>query len=168
LTENTAITCSAQAFAGLSAEILGQGKCLRFQARGSSMQPLVRDGDILSVHPLEGNLPRVADIVLCRVPPGRILVHRVVRRWRDGQGWQYLLQGDRVAKPDGVFSRTQLLGRVMGIERSGRLFDTQHPQMKLLGWLVVVNSRWQLERLPGYTRLNRLLKRLPGFVSYFS
>ncbi|HNS52368.1 MAG TPA: hypothetical protein PKO09_14440 [Anaerolineae bacterium] len=67
----TSTPCSSAAFARLSAETLGAGVLLRLRARGTSMCPLVRDGDILLARPLRDGLSRVRDIALSRIDEDR-------------------------------------------------------------------------------------------------
>jgi GNAT superfamily N-acetyltransferase len=63
--------------AELAAEILERGGCLSFRATGSSMQPTLRDGDLLKVVPVELSSLGPGDVVLYRAPDGCAAVHRV-------------------------------------------------------------------------------------------
>lgn len=159
---------SATLFAGLSAEILQQGKFLRFQAHGTSMQPLLRDGDTLLVSPLDGKAARAGDIILCTLQPGRVLVHRVLRRMRGKEGWQYLVQGDQSGKPDGIIPQAQVHGRVTGIERKGMPISMRQGAAIILGWWVVLRSRWHIDHVGWVQGLSNLARRFPVFSRYVS
>jgi len=165
---STSIPCTSAAFAELSAEILRAGKALRFQARGASMSPLVRDGDVLLVQPAQRRGVRVGDVVLCRNEMGHVVVHRVVRRLMGPTGRRFVVQGDQVARPDGVIPGAQVYGRVVAIERAGARLETSRPLMRLLGALAVLRSRWNLGRGKGFALAGRLARKLPGLSRYLA
>ena len=50
--------------------VLEKGRAFRFEARGTSMLPLIRDGDVVTVTPLSGGGPRTGDVVAF-ADPGR-------------------------------------------------------------------------------------------------
>jgi hypothetical protein len=103
--------------AGLMRAVLEKGKAFRFEARGASMLPLIRDGDVVTVGPLAGAEPRVGDVVAFADPEGdRVRIHRIVKA---GDG-TFLLKGDHDPGGDGLFSREAILGRVACVERDGR------------------------------------------------
>jgi len=157
------IPCTSAAFAELSAEILQAGAALRFRARGASMAPLVRDGDVLLVRPVTPGAVRVGDVVLCTLgsgAPARVVVHRVVRRLAGPDGCQFMVQGDAVARPDGVIGEAQIYGRVTAIERDAARIDMDQPMMRMLGWLAALRSRWGLGRRGSPLRLTTRLGKM--------
>jgi signal peptidase len=160
--------CTSAAFAELSAEILQAGMALRFQARGTSMLPLVRDGDVVLVRPVDPDELRVGDVVLCRSHPGRIVVHRVVKVLANSAGVRYTVQGDQLTRPDGRLPAAQIYGRVASIERDGATIDVGRPAMRTLGWLAVLRARWNLGRGDRLQRARRWVKRLPGLSRYLA
>jgi signal peptidase I len=166
LATRTSIPCTSAAFAELSADILRAGKALRFRATGASMQPLLRDGDVLLVRPLDPRAVRVGDVVLCSSEPGRIVVHRVLRRQAGPEGYRFTVQGDQVARPDGVIPEAQVYGRVATIERSGAYIDVSRPLMRMLGGYAVLRSRWNIGRGRRLRLAGRLVKRLPVLSRY--
>lgn len=164
----TSIPCTSRAFAELSAALLGAGKAVRFRARGSSMWPLVRDGDVLLVRPVDARSIQVGDVVLCSSEPGRVVVHRVMRKLGGRAGYCFVVQGDQIARPDGLIPEGQVYGRAVTIEREGMQVAMDDPAMRLLGGLVVLRSRWNLGRGRWYPLATRLVKRLPVFSRYLS
>jgi signal peptidase I len=162
------IPCTSAAFAELSAQILRSGKTLRFRASGGSMSPLVRDGDIVLVAPVAPSALRVGDVVLCSSAPGRIVVHRVVR-WTTGpDSYHFTVQGDQVARPDGVMSEAQIHGRVVAIERGGTYIDMDARAMRALSSLTALRSRRRLGRGKWLAPARRLVRRLPFLSRYLS
>ncbi len=61
------------------------GVCSFFRARGASMNPTIRDGDILEIAPLYGSDVCVGEVVLLIDESGTPLVHRVL----SGSGRQH-------------------------------------------------------------------------------
>ncbi len=100
----------------LAAHLLRRGGRLRMKARGGSMMPFLWDGDIVLVTPTEGAGIGVGDVVCYETSPGRLFLHRVIARTRDG----FVAKGDALAFTD-VIDRAQLVGKVVAVERHGRV-----------------------------------------------
>ncbi len=108
---------SRSLLAGLLRLAADEGLPIRFQARGGSMRPFIRDGDTITVSPLPRPIPRFGDVVAFLHPvSGQVIVHRVICR-RDGLFWT---QGDSVGAGEGPMERSHLLGHVSSLERAGR------------------------------------------------
>jgi hypothetical protein len=123
-------------FAALASEILGGGSSLRFRARGVSMWPLVRDGDILEVQPPGFAALRRGDVVLCRPRGGRLVAHRVVQIIRGNSGATTIVtQGDTLAFSDAPISAEQVLGYVVAVERNGKRIKLDTHLQRLAGIL---------------------------------
>jgi signal peptidase I len=164
--EPSSLPCNSAAFADLSSEILQHGKSLRFKARGVSMRPLVRDGDTLLVRPVEAREIHAGDVVLCSSQTDCVVVHRVLRRLPEADGFTFLVQGDQAGQPDGWIMQSQVYGRVAAIERAGVPIDMYQPVMRLLGWLAVLRSRRQLGHRRWALLATQLARRLPVFYRY--
>jgi hypothetical protein len=96
--------------------VIERRKPFRFTARGYSMHPFIKDGDVLTVAPLAGP-PRRGDVVAAhRAHTQGLVVHRVVA-WRSGG---YEIRGDNVEEADGVIGPGEVLGVVDSVERDGR------------------------------------------------
>jgi hypothetical protein len=132
------------------------------------MYPLLRDGDVLLVRPLDGQSVNIGDAVLCSIAPGRIVVHRVVRKLAGPSGYDFLVQGDHVMRPDGVISHKQVYGRVASIERDGAHINVNNPVMRILSGFAVLRSLWSVGRTRKLPLTLRLIKRLPGLSSYLA
>ena len=98
--------------------VLAAGVPFRFRARGWSMVPFIRDGDVITVAPLGHSAPRPGDVLALLHPvSGKLLVHRAIAR----RGECYLIQGDSVfGGPDGWIEAHRFLGRVVRVEREDR------------------------------------------------
>lgn len=127
-------------FESLAISILREGQNLRFRARGASMHPFIQDGDLVEVQPVEANSVRRGDVVFCRLPDDRLVVHRVIRA---GQGY-FLTQGDALPHPDGRVPAENVLGRVDFVLRRGKLVCLNSTGMTLLArgwrWLTILRQ----------------------------
>ena len=134
--------------AGLMRSALGKGKPFRFEARGTSMRPAVRDGDRVTVAPLSAGGPRPGDIVAFADPvTDGVRVHRVVAV----EAGRFVLKGDNAPEPDGAFARDELLGVVVRLERGGR-DRPLGPRLRAAAEARLSRSRW-LGRLARRARL---------------
>jgi signal peptidase I len=120
----------------LAVHVLRKGYPLRIKARGASMFPLVRDGDVVTVTPAVRTQVRVGDVICYERLPGRLVVHRVIARAHD----RLLAKGDALAGVDSVHA-AQLLGKVTVIERFGRVSRLDTYAARLGNRLMAVLSR---------------------------
>ena len=97
--------------------MMERGSPLRTRVRGSSMYPLIRDGDLVTIAPVGEHAPRTGDVVAFVVPgSGRLAVHRVTAS--TDRGW--VVRGDGCSEGDGMVTDADMLGRVVRVERGGR------------------------------------------------
>ena len=141
-------------FLDLSAEILRQGGSFQFRAHGSSMVPFIRDGDLLTVAPTDPGSIEVGQVVLFRTRRDRLLAHRLVRKSHLGGEWILEMQGDARLSSDRPVPGERVLGRVVRVQRDGRI---HHPDRAL--WLLA--ARLWIRLLP----LRRVLTRVMGTVT---
>jgi len=164
----TRLPSTSSAFAQLSVEILLAGVGLRFRAHGGSMSPLLRDGDVVWVRPVEVASVRIGDVVLGSNETGRIVVHRVVGKGTGPTGSWFVLQGDQVARPDGLIPGAQIYGQVETIERGALQIDLHRPLMRALGRLAALRSRWNLSHNRWLRRASQWVGKLPGLSRYLA
>ena len=110
---------SRAALLELMREVLARGIPFRFRARGWSMTPFIRDGDVVRVAPLRRSAPALGEVVAFIHPDaGEVIVHRVIGR----RGASCLIQGDNAPSgADGFVPGENILGRVTRVEREGRV-----------------------------------------------
>src|SRR6266496_3219660 len=101
----------SQAFGAVADELVAAGLSFRFQARGRSMLPAVRDGEILHVQPVDTATIRLADIVLFKDSAG-FKAHRIVSRQCD----VFVTRGDAGVEPDDAIRGSQIMGKVIAKE----------------------------------------------------
>ncbi len=105
---------NSELFASLGQELLATGLGFRFQARGMSMQPTIRDGEMVHVEPVEIGEIRKRDIVLFS-DGWTFRAHRVTGI---GPSRKVLFtRGDAAAEMDGPVCAQQVLGKVVAKEQ---------------------------------------------------
>jgi signal peptidase I len=142
----------------LSSELLKTGYRIRFRASGKSMQPTIREGEVISVAPVHPLRVKRGDIVLYRVR-GKVIAHRVIAVDKQvAKSPVFILRGDAAATCDPPVAAAQVLGLVVATERSGRNLDLQSPTarlaftvyhhaVRLKGWVRSLFS-WKLPQSP--------------------
>ncbi len=127
-------------FLTISRELFEQGKSVRFEARGWSMRPLIRNGDFITASPVDSTSIKVGDIVFYIAGNNRVLVHRIIGLRRNNGEMIVLIKGDACfGLLDKVDSRN-VLGKVVAIERNGRKKTLDTAWQRLLSLIFVAVS----------------------------
>lgn len=144
----------------LNLSLLLNGDCIYLNARGRSMYPFIKDGDIIKIAPIKKRPIRMGDIVAVDKKTegdGWFLVHRVVKILEDSGREFYLTKGDaHKGSPEGPFAIDIIAGRVAQIERSHLRIDLETPVWRLLNKIIArVSLRYPqaLHLLSGYISL---------------
>ncbi len=145
------MSLSSAALVELMTAVLDKGRSFRFLAKGFSMSPFIKDGDVVTVSPFLGRKVRLGEVVAFISPQTHALaVHRIIRK----QQTRFLLQGDNVPEADGTVSAEKILGFVERVERQGRDVNLGlGPERRVIaflnrkGWLFQVRYvLWRLLR----------------------
>jgi hypothetical protein len=123
--------------------LLSSGQRARFRATGLSMDPTIRDGDILTVEPMDPGEVRPGEILLYRTPQG-VVAHRLVRCEKAEAQLVYIFRGDASGTCDPPVSFGEVLGRVIATRRGRRSRSLLNP------WI----RQWQL----AWAAANRLTR----------
>lgn len=120
---------SGEAFLTVMEAVLANGASFRFKARGFSMTPFIRDGDIVTVLPRKDRIPGTGDVVAF-VNPGtrKLMVHRIIGM----RGDSYTIKGDNRTEMDGTIPGGQILGIASKVERNGRIISLGNDSGKSL------------------------------------
>lgn len=133
MVDGGAHSLSGKALSALLADVLARGVPFRFEAKGHSMIPFIRDGDVLTIAPLRDRRARFGEVVAFAGPTRGLIVHRVVARKPGG----YLIRADNSYAPDGVVPASGIYGAVTRVERRGRRVRLGlGPERALVGVLV--------------------------------
>jgi len=131
------IVLSGHTLAELLQAVMNRGARFRFQTRGFSMSPFVKNNDIVTIVPLHTSSPRLGEVVAIIHPEtGRLIVHRIIGK----KGEDYLIKGDNTPDADGLIAASNILGRVKKVERNNRnVFLGLGPERLLISFL----TRWR-------------------------
>jgi signal peptidase I len=109
---------SGDALRSVLSDVLNKGMTFRFKARGNSMSPFIKDGDVLTICPKRTKLFAKGDVVAYNHHTlNKIVIHRIVGRKKDN----YLLKGDNTAGDADVVDEKDILGYVLKVERNGTI-----------------------------------------------
>lgn len=149
------IALSSAALIALLSAVHEKGADFRFRAKGTSMYPTIREGDIITVSPLGELRPGAYEVVAFRHPGnGKLVVHRIIERSPDS----FLAKGDN-SEPDGTIPLSHLLGVITKVERNGSpLFWLDKRRYPTLAKIYFQTVYWYLTlRKRGYGIVLKLL-----------
>jgi uncharacterized repeat protein (TIGR01451 family) len=128
-------------FEDLTRDLLQQGVGVRFRARGASMSPAIRDGEMVYITPVIVSKLRKDDIVLTKSENG-FRLHRIVLA--DYANDAYITRGDCGRQDDPPLSGSQILGLAQAKEvRVGRS-SVQAELRGIGGWVLRSAARGQV------------------------
>src|SRR5271165_2472720 len=122
-------------------ELLEQGMSARFQARGSSMSPAIRDGEVVEVTPVIVSELRKDDIVLAKSNYG-FRLHRIVHA--DPSIDVFLTRGDCGQENDPALKGVQIFGlaRAKEVQVGRRIVQARFNSLS--GWALRCAARGQV------------------------
>ena len=111
----------------LFSEVFNNKKPIRFVLNGSSMYPVLREGDTLTAKPIDFNEAEIGDILAYQnIFTKKILVHRMVKREKN-IGYDIILTaaeaGRRLIYDQPLLPGKCLIAKVIGIERGAKRID---------------------------------------------
>jgi signal peptidase len=135
-------------FLHVTLNLLTLGYSIRFQAPGRSMEPTIFHGETITAEPVEPSRVGRGDIILYRQGKG-VIAHRVLRAHHS-----FITRGDALVVLDDPVKSSEVLGKVICVERAGR-------RIRLDNW----QARCSFEFRQHVRRLKRALRRLllPAF-----
>lgn len=128
------LSLSGPALVGLLRAVLGKGASVSFQAKGFSMSPFIRNGDVVTLSPFKKVSPSVGDVIAFVLREAdKLRVHRVVGK----KGDLYVTKGDNSSEADESVPIENILGFVTRVERNGKeVFLGLGPERFLIAFLV--------------------------------
>ena len=118
----------------LSKDIFRKGKSIRFQAKGWSMRPFIRDGDFIVVSPIKNSSIKAGDVVFHLTTENKVIVHRVIKKHKKDKDNRttMFIKGDATFSSPEKVEMQDVLGKVVAVERNGRKkrLDTKFYQTK--------------------------------------
>jgi hypothetical protein len=143
----------------LIADGLKNGRAVRFRAPGRSMHPTIRENETLVVAPAAADGVSVGDIVLSGSGE-KITAHRLV--WIDVQAAaeetpgrpeirpMFILRGDACSTCDPPVPADRILGKVVAVERRGRMLNPYGLRTEFVRRIYALASRLKSRLRPAF------------------
>jgi signal peptidase I len=141
----------------LCQEVLGKGSTLRFRALGGSMFPFIRPGDIITAKSIPPDDLTVGQ-VLFYYKDGNFFVHRLKERISNSL---IKTRGDNLRFNDNFITPSEVLGKIVMIERKGKRIDMESGLMRLVNWTIARIHIYWIIRFMSFVRR---IKRAPQFT----
>jgi signal peptidase len=111
--------------AGLAREVLSKGGTLGFKARGTSMFPLIKDGDTLVVRSVPMDRLTRGAVAFYQLDNGRLLAHRIVETCCEAAHSTLMVRAETARGPADKIDAAQVLGQVVAVIRKGRRLNLE-------------------------------------------
>lgn len=98
-------------------DILNRGLSLRVRATGRSMAPFLKGGEIVTIKKVPCSSLRIGDLIFFKNRGRSLLLHRIVKKQRGGNGLVFQTKGDAVHGIDDPVHENIILGKVCTIEK---------------------------------------------------
>ncbi|MDY6865829.1 MAG: signal peptidase I [Halobacteriota archaeon] len=124
-----------------------------------SMAPLLQIDDKVLIRSVKPDEIRFGDIVVFK-DADRLVVHRVIRKYRSKEsgGLSFVQKGDATTTAE-ISSEDEVVGRVVSIDKNGRVIEHNKGIWKLYNILITLFSTLVYYIKPR----NRILKRISRF-----
>lgn len=115
--EEKELAISNAALVGLMQDVFSKGSSFRFQVKGFSMLPFIRDKDVLTISPFSPSSNSLGNsIAFIHPKTENLVIHRLIAKHNNS----YIVKGDNIPTPDGLISKRDIVGFVSSIERKGK------------------------------------------------
>ena len=144
----------------------GETGPVRLTVTGDSMRPLLRVGDGVVVQPIDPHALQPGEVIVVQ-RGGDWITHRLVAV--DKHGWH--THGDNTRYGDEAASTSQIMGRVIAIERNGETIDLLQPRWRAIDRRINRVQLVQLRvlaaaRASGGTRSHGIPQRLAALINW--
>ena len=109
----------------------------------ASMRPALAPGDKVMVSAALPDELRPGDIVVRKVANARI-AHRLIGSYTSGNEIHLITKGDNSLKADDPWRATQLVGKIITVERAGHKKSARFAQARRRAFIIALLSRSQL------------------------
>jgi signal peptidase I len=120
--------------------MLSKGYSLRFRAKGRSMHPFIRDGEVISVKPIKGSNIMIGDIIFYRALWGGIFAHRVIKKHRENNNMILITKGDANLNFDPPVHEDNIIGKVTAIEKNNVTIKLDSKILQLTNYIIATSS----------------------------
>lgn len=141
----------------LMIETLNRGFNLSFRALGNSMRPFIISGNVITVQPTEPEKLSIGDVLLY-LSEGKFYVHRLIRKYKVENQLFFITKGDNRQLQDPPILLSQILGKVIKIERGDRPYNAGSIPIKLSNYFISMIPLHLINQLANLrNKLNRII-----------
>ncbi|MDI6723987.1 MAG: signal peptidase I [Methanobacterium sp.] len=115
----------------------------RFKALGSSMFPLIKNGDLVTIKPVNPYDLSTGDIIFFEKNDSLIL-HRIIKE--EKFKGKFITKGDNMPIRDPAVNSNEILGKLTSIERNGKIINLDTSLNKKFG-VFIVEFHWIINPL---------------------
>lgn len=101
-----------------------EGSAIRLCARGDSMGPLIKEGDIVVIRPITFKEIKIGDIAVFGVK-GKLCAHRLIMKRGKGDRHLLITKSDRTFTADAPFRHKDLFGKIYHIQKGALTLDLE-------------------------------------------
>jgi len=113
-------------------QLLSKSVPIEIKMSGNTMSPVIEDGDLITVEPIQEGALRPGDIILYNSLRDTAVIHRVVRVEKgDSADRSVITRGDAATQNDLAVPFHRVLGKVKVIERAGEQISVTKSTNKL-------------------------------------
>jgi 2-polyprenyl-3-methyl-5-hydroxy-6-metoxy-1,4-benzoquinol methylase len=105
------------------------------------MFPSIRSGDTVIIRPARVAEIGIGDIIVHRTGQ-RLVAHRLIKKKKVDGFLFFITKGDYLSSPDPPISASQLLGKVVSIERGSRIIQLDTSFQRHWSWVLALTSPW--------------------------
>ena len=141
----------------LSKDIFRKGKSARFQAKGWSMRPFIRDGDFIVVSPIENSSIKTGNVVFYLTTENKVIVHRVIKKYKKDKDNRItmLIKGDATFSSPEKVEMQNVLGKVVAVERNGQKKRLDTKLYHIIGLLFAGISPFSQWTYPFFSKIKK-------------
>jgi len=115
--EKRELNLSNEALVQIMQAVLLKGMPFRFQAKGISMAPFIKDKDIVTISSIKNDKPRFGDVTaFIRPESGKLILHRIIGARENA----FLIAGDNEPDTNEQIPKKMVLGKLTKLERDGK------------------------------------------------
>jgi signal peptidase I len=130
------------------------------------MSPFIRNGETVEIAPIESGKIRSGDIIFYRTNLKRLVAHRVIKRMIDGGRIFFITKGDRSPVFDEYVYSDDVLGKVVAVEKKGRIIRFDRGVMRLLNIIWARISPFNLWAYPGVRIIRKVTHKIMEFTGW--
>jgi signal peptidase I len=142
-------------------DILNKGLFLRVKVTGKSMAPFLNGGEIVSIKKVRPEILHTGDLIFFKNRSGQPILHRIMGRQKKFNIILFQTKGDAFTAFDEPIPSSNILGRVINIEKPDSAGKSRTLDMESIFWRIFnhIYATFQIIKSAVYYKVYLTLKR---------